>query len=389
MKKSVLIAFSILPILVILLLFVQAALTTSQLHDQAKTNATNFVITTMQYCSPPPNSGSGATLEDRVYTALATGLCGDYVANAQQQDSGCFPSDYGGTCDVQRTAQAVLALYLTEKSAANKSEYSTQIDAATKWLAQKNRTSSDIQWYVQLDSNSPITCAVNDSLGKILNVAMGSDKKLTKAATSTSTCLGISPNGYWIQPGSCQVKGVRCFGGGFTITLLYTKAGSNNGVYYVENTTQSFTENTPVVSLDKAMPSYCITRDDNNNICDYENTLWAAAALAKASSYSTSVYSPYLSVSQNDDPVDNALLYNLVGGSSLISQIVGSPNFNIVYPSTAFGSESTSEGYWTSNNYDDKYLSTGLIHWLLGSNLGSTKTSVENWFYDEQESKGS
>jgi len=376
MKKSVLVAFLIFSVLVVLPLFAQALTTQEQ---QAMNNATIFIKSTVNYCSPPPSSGSGSTLEDQVYTALATGLCSDQIISAQQP-SGCFPSDYLGLCNVQRTAQAALALYMT-----NPSGYSAQINNATRWLSEQNITSPNVQWYLQLDSNSPITCSVTDSEGKILNIAMDSNKKLTTGTGSTSTCLGISSNSYWVKPTGCMITGAKCNGGGFTITLLYTNS-SNSGVYYVENTTQSFTENTPVVGLEKAMPSYCIK--DGSGICNYEDTLWAAAALAKTSSYNTAIYSPYLSISRNNNPVDNALLYNIVGGDSLINQITSSPNFNIVYPSTTFGTTSSSEGYWTSG-YGDNYLSTGLIYWLVGSHLGSTKSSVENWFYGEQEPAGS
>ena len=126
----------------------------------------------------------------------------------------CWPKD---RCSIKNTAQAVLAL----------SRIKVNTDEAEAWLLSQNTTPTNLDWYLQIESEEETACTL--SYGPEYSITIGTDKKITGDAGS---CLPIDTAGgsYWLRISSAS----DCYDRTYTIlcdksfitTLLYKKSGS-------------------------------------------------------------------------------------------------------------------------------------------------------------------
>ncbi len=257
------------------------------------------------------------TLEQQIFSLLAlnydSGIkteCKDAILdNANNDESGkpiCWPKD---RCSIKNTAQAVLAL----------SRIKVNTDEAEAWLLSQNTTPTNLDWYLQIESEEETACTL--SYGPEYSITIGTDKKITGDAGS---CLPIDTAGgsYWLRISSAS----DCYDRTYTIlcdksfitTLLYKKSGSST-VHVSEkiNSASSGGETTEKIS------SICFGQ---NGVCDYEGSLWASVVLDTLK-HDVSAYLPYLTSNSEDNRrlLPDAFLYILKSTypefySSLISQ---------------------------------------------------------------------
>ncbi|MEK6906055.1 MAG: hypothetical protein AABW81_00350, partial [Nanoarchaeota archaeon] len=151
------------------------------------------------------------SLEESIFTALAIEECGEVIKN-NSRDNVCWPKE---SCNIGITAKAILAMKKTGSST----------EKAEEWLISQNRTSSNLIWYLEIESTNPTTCSISYS-GQSYSVSIGSDKKISSGAGS---CLSPSESNYWLKINP------SCYASEFTIsctesfltTLLYKKESSS------------------------------------------------------------------------------------------------------------------------------------------------------------------
>jgi len=182
----------------------------------------------------------------------------------------CFASSSSGSCDLKSTAQAVLAL----------NNIGTDVSDYTDWLLDQRKLTTDLDWFLEIDSNEATTCSVDGADFKI-----NAEKKFT---SGSSSCLARAESNYYLKIKNTEA----CLNKNFTIscdqrfitTLLY-KIGS---VYYVSSKTNQASASG---KTEEKVNSYCFS---TSSTCDYQGSLWASVALAKTGD-SLSGYLPYLS----------------------------------------------------------------------------------------------
>ena len=125
--------------------------------------------------------------EERVFSLLAVGECKNEVK-----------SDSKLMSDVKFTAQAILALKNSGSS----------ISSEKEWLISQNRTSTGLNWFLEIDSPRATKCSVSYSNSNQVN--FGDDKKIT--SLSGGSCLRPSQGGYWL------IVSPDCYDEEFTIS---------------------------------------------------------------------------------------------------------------------------------------------------------------------------
>lgn len=212
---------------------------------------------------------SGLTTEQLIFTVLATGNCrNEFLADSHNLE--CWP---GGNCGVELTAKALLVL---DKLGEDKT-------AAQDWLLSKTATSTDLNWFLEIDSVNTVAmqCEIyyDGTLTKTVN--MGKDKKFDSNAGS---CLTLANNNYWYKiDKSCYNKefGIKC-SEDFLGTLLFQKEGSKT--YHVtDNLVSSQATGTELLKVS----SKCFA--DRDSQCNYVGSLWAATMLHATSGGSTDI----------------------------------------------------------------------------------------------------
>ena len=99
---------------------------------------------------------SGLSSEERVFSLLAIGECKNEVKDDSKLMS-----------DVKFTAQAVLALKNSGSS----------VSEEKSWLISQNRTSTGLNWFLEIESPEATKCSVSYSGSNQVN--FGDDKKIT------------------------------------------------------------------------------------------------------------------------------------------------------------------------------------------------------------------
>ncbi len=197
---------------------------------------------------------SSLVVEEEIFSLLAVGKCQSELMSDSSNNE-CWPQS---GCDIKTTAQAILAL----------GNIGASTDKPESWLISKNRTTENIDWYLQIESTQATTCEISYDTGDY-NVNIGEDKKIDKNAGS---CLTLTDDFYWLEVDS------SCYNKEFTISctqpfltsLLYEKQGSLT--IYVSESTHSALANG---ETKEEVNSFCFGQTS----CDYEASLWASLAL--------------------------------------------------------------------------------------------------------------
>lgn len=289
---------------------------------------------------------STLTSEEKVFSLMALGKCKDNVL-----------SDSNYKSNIKFTSQAILGLKGIKAST----------DEAKNWLSSENTTSTDIIWYLQIESNEATSCTIKyDTSSYTINI--GEDKKLSANA---GTCLTRANENYWLkvsQTEACYDKefSISC-DKSFSTNWLYQK--KNSDTIYVSGTTNTASKDGIIT---EKINSLCFGKGTS---CDYEGSLWAALALDPLD-YDVSPFLPYLIImadeTGNKKYIPEAFLYILIGefSSDLLAK---QKTVNEQY-------------YWDESG--DKYYDTALALYPFQYETPEQKTLSKNWLLEVQTEEG-
>lgn len=283
---------------------------------------------------------SALSSEERVFSLLALGKCKNEVKDDSKLMS-----------DVKFTAQAILALKNSGSS----------VSEEKSWLISQNRTSTGLNWFLEIESPEAIKCSVSYSGSNQVN--FGSDKKLT--SLSGGSCLRPAQGGYWLEVSP------DCYNEEFTIscdqqfltTFLYKKQVSDT-IFVSESTHSASSGGTTKEKVN----SFCFGQ---GNSCDYEATLWTALVLSSLGEDVKS-YLSYLTVmvEDNGDLFPEAFLYYLTGNTDFRNKLL---------------SKQVNNKWWISLN--DRYYGTALALFALQFEEPQQKTDSVDWLFNEAQNE--
>jgi hypothetical protein len=302
------------------------------------------------------------TVEETAFSLLAMGYDSSVQGELRSQladlsnDNRCWPGD--DDCTVKETALALLAL----------NHVNQPTDLVESWLIAETTEPDELNWYLQVDSDVETECTVAYEGGsKEINIE--SDKRITGAG---GDCLSSAMGGYWIQiDDDCYDDTFEISCEDAFITSTAYKFGSGvTTPYYISSITNSAPADGKTT---ETVSSLCFTKDEDNNDCDYEGTLWATLALQNAGK-DISAYIPYLVAlaPNNERYMPSAFLYMLTRDSEYFTDLIN---------------KQRAEGYWqtsTSQRYYD--TATGLLA-LYGISADQGEDAID-WLLETQPSSG-
>ncbi len=235
------------------------------------------------------NKCSTLSTEEKLFSLLTLGKCKTELLSDALNNQ-CWPKT---GCRIKTTAQSILAL----------SKTGSDISKAESWLSNKNMTSSDLDWFLQVESNNATSCKATYS-GTSYSFSVDEDKTLSGNAGS---CLSIY-QGYWLKiSSSCLNKNfdISC-SNSFLTSLLYKKKTSST-IYISDKTDSASGEGKTSAKIN----SFCLSTGTS---CDYEGTLWATYVL-KSRGKDISPFIPYLiaMADENAKYIPESFLYSLTG----------------------------------------------------------------------------
>lgn len=288
------------------------------------------------------------TLEEKIFSLLAIGECEDEVI-AGSYENKCWPES---NCGLKETAQAILALEGVNKNT----------EDAEEWLLSQNTTISDLIWYLQIESNSAVSCSVSYS-GSTYNFNIGEDKKI---ASNAGSCLSLAQGSYWLEvSNNCYdlEYEISC-DSGFLTSLLFKKPSSDT-IHVLEETSTAAAGGITTEKID----SLCF---EQNGLCDYEGSLWSALVL-DFQGYDVSSYLPYLVTMVDEYPeyLPESFLYLLTGQSEFRTELLY---------------KQKSEKWWSESG--DSYYDTALALYPFQYEDPMEKINSMNWLLEVQDEGG-
>ncbi len=304
------------------------------------------------------NVGDCSTLtpEEKIFSLLAIGKCKDEVL-LDSSNNECWPA---GSCDLKTTAQAILAL--------NNVRAST--DEAKSWLSSENISSSDIIWYLQIESTGATSCSISyDTSLSTINI--GEDKKPT--ITGATSCLKIDTTyPYWLKIDSTcydEEFSISC-DKSFSTTWLYRKTKTGSSTIYVSGKTNTASAGGTIT---EKINSLCFSQGTS---CDYEGSLWAAIALDPLDDYDVTPFLPYLitMADENEKYIPEAFLLILTGE----------------FETELLDKQKTvnNQYYWEMVGGEGKYFDTALALYPFQYEDPKEKTDSKNWLLTVQTEEG-
>ncbi len=223
----------------------------------------------------------------------------------------CWGETDTGTCNIKSTALATLALKQIEEN----------VDDQVSYLLDKKISGTGLTWYLEIDSNNRTDCTINGQ-----TITIEENKKIS-GSLSAGSGLKKAYNDYWFEITNTEQNYTISCNKDFITALIYQKPGSSTGsnIFHISSETQSASE---FDSVTERVDSYCLS---TSNVCDYEGTLWAAIALAKAGE-SVDPLIPYLtSMADEADNINllpSAFLYILTAQDDYYSELISLQNTN-------------------------------------------------------------
>ena len=255
-----------------------------------------------------PDCSGAESIQEIALTILATPnvtqKCVDRLKSLVSPEN-CF-GDNG--CNVRDTALAVLAL---EHVRENTKVYES-------WLLNHTEIATDINWYLEQDSNVQAQCKVTYS-SQDYNFVAQTNKKLD---VSAGPCLSLTQSDYWflVSPSCYANEFTMVCDQTFIATLLYRQ--QNSDTIYVLSDTKSANANQPITLK---MKSSCF----GDGSCDYEGSSWATLAL-KRTGNNIDEFVPYLisNEDQNAQYLPAAFLNMIVDYSEYGTKLIQQQNLN-------------------------------------------------------------
>lgn len=254
-------------------------------------------------------TASAISLQEAIFGTLALGSNSKTLAKIdEERGSDCWPKS---ACTIKETAQAMLALRQAGRNTA----------PVKTWLESKTGLATGLSWYLQIDiANQQASSCKIKSGSTEQTFTVGTDMRISGPASS---CLSVVSSGYWLQVSqSCfdRTFQISC-DKDFVTTLHFTRAGSDT--LYVSPQPHAAAS---LGTTTETINAKCFRQNSN---CDYEGTLWAAAALAKIDA-NVSAYIPYLVAlsADNEQFFPASLLYTLTKNDVHYSEVVQSQKSN-------------------------------------------------------------
>lgn len=288
---------------------------------------------------------SSLSMKEQVFVLLGAGSCKSEVS-ANSNDGECWPKS---SCDITTTAQAILAL----------DQRGSSTSQAEEWLISQNKTPSDMDWYIQIESNEESTCKINYD-NKEYSFVISEDKKLNQGA---GNCLTLSEGSWWLKVSkNCYDEEfeISCDKSFFT-SKLFKKTGSST-IHISDEIHSGSSEGQTYEKIE----SFCLS---DGNSCDYEGTLWGAFVLSTLD-YDISSYMPYLTSLADD--------YDELLPESFLYPLTGEFNSELL--------EKQKDGYWDESG--DKFYDTALALNAIQYDSFSQKDDAITWLYEVQDSDG-
>ncbi|MCR4284550.1 MAG: hypothetical protein NUV97_00715 [archaeon] len=294
---------------------------------------------------------SALTTQEIALTILATpndNVFDDCVAELKDRKA----SDHWG--NVRDTSLAILALHHAGES--------TQV--AEEWLLNQTRTPTELEWYLEQDSNSETECSFGYDANSY-NVIIGENKKLESNAGS---CLTRAQSNFWLKISpTCYDNefSVEC-DKDFIATLLYKNTNSPT-IHILEGTDSS-----PAYgSIKLKVNSKCF----GTGSCEYEATAWATIALLKTG-HDVSDYIPYIVAiaETNERFLPAAFIYMATSYNDYATKLVSDVKLG---------------NYWlAAGSAYDKFYDTALALVALGSSSSEQVVKSKDWLLFSQATTG-
>ncbi len=294
---------------------------------------------------------STLTSEEKVFSLMALGKCKDDVLSDSKYKS-----------DIKFTAQAILGLKNSGAST----------DEPASWLSSQNTTSTDLIWYLQIESNEATSCTIkyDTSEGQI---TIGTDKKISPSPLPSNlrSCLSLANDNYWLEISeNCYDKefSIKC-DKSFITNLLYKKRDSDSSLIYVSSKTQSAS---PEGTIIEKVSSLCFRQGAS---CNYEGSLWAAIALDSLD-YDVNPFLPYL-ISMMDETANKKYL-----PEAFLSILTGEFKTDLLAKQKTVNEQY----YWDESG--DKYYDTALALYPFQYETPTEKIKSKDWLLTTQTEEG-
>lgn len=335
MKKSII--FSVL----ILVIFSSLTLAEDSV-DQKAVNCLNSKIA---------GKCSTLTLEQQIFSLLSM----SHILTIQNEcktalmdsskDSECWPK---ASCKIKETSQAILAL----------NHISQNSDKPISWILNRTRTPTEIEWYLEIDTNENAQCTVNGNGFSII------DKQVSG---NFGSCFSAANSNYWLKIDNTCIKNsinISC-NKEFLSTILYKKP--NSIIWHLSSDVQKSSANG---NTQHKIVSSCFGLTS----CEYESTLWAVFALDN-SDKEISSYLPYLiTLAEDNKQYFPSAFLNFLTTDNEFSQDI------LLSQSTL--------GFW-DKNANGKFYDTALaILSLTSSETSNAKTKALEWLQQNQGTDG-
>jgi len=263
-------------------------------------------------------------------------------------NNNCWSETTSGTCNIKSTAFAILAL---ENIGKDTEDY-------VEWLLGKRLSNTGLIWYMQVDATNKTKCTIN---GK--EITIEDNKKISGTPPSG---LSKAYSNYWFKINDILKNYTISCENNFIVALSYQKPGSN--IYHITSETEFASE---FDSLIVRVNSYCFSTSTQ---CDYEGSLWATLALAKAGEQKNP-YIPYLTAmadrTENRKYIPASFLYILTGSDDYYDQIVDMQKTN---------------HYWDESR--NKFFDTALSLFALQNTASSEVEAAKRYLINNQQDTG-
>jgi len=280
------------------------------------------------------NKYKDLTLEELTFSLMALGYDStrqsDITAEIESRKdaSNCWPKD---ACAIKDTSQVLLAYDHIKKDT----------DSIQNWLLNQTSYSSDLVWYLQVDTNNKSQCKITyDNSTKVMTI--NEDKTLSG---NLGACLTLAYGGYWLEmSNNCIGKQfeISCDQDFITSTFYRRSSGST---YYVSDLTNVGAANG---KTQEKVESLCFKQA---GLCNYEGSLWASIALQKTLTDKSRLkkFLPDLITLYEDSNskrfFPSTFLYSITGYDEYFSEISNLQN---------------TQGFWQITDTSKRYYDTAI-----------------------------
>ncbi len=296
---------------------------------------------------------SDLTIQEIALTIMATPKDSVFESCVDELESRKASNNWG---NVRDTALAIIAL----------DHAGENTESAEEWLIKQARTPTELEWYLQEDSEGETECNIQYQTNDY-SILIGENKKIDKNA---GACLTKAQSSFWLGvSSSCYDEEfkISC-NKDFIATLLYKNR--NSPIIYVLEGTERATGLSGIITL--KVNSKCF---GDSTYCNYEATAWSTLALLEKG-YDVEEYIPYIiaMAETNKRYIPNTFIYPITGYEDYANRLI---------------QEQTTGFYWLAENsaYNKIYDTSLAILSLTGSSSEQVSKS-KDWLLFSQGTNG-